>query len=615
MKSEINIFEKYLPWLIYVAIFLAYPLVWGKLFCGFVAHYDDVLLIDSATMSLLTVGFCLFSFKRFSALYFSRSRAIVFPGIPVAVFILVCMTQFLLNIHLPVSYLLTSLSWVLIPVFVSIFYREFFKTLPWFMALLWVVSVWQFTLDMFQRDYYYGICGNWNWSAALLAVSTPFFILQLNRLVVKWLKRTVIILLLDIAVLIISLLIIYRCGSKGVNIAVPGALLVIMFVRHRKKVKLRWVLWGVVLFVTFFTVLIFWQSDRLAYFLSKDIRFFLWQGALRLISDNLVCGSGPEPFESAFSPYVPVDYYLSQFATDRSTHPHNHILYIASQFGLLGTISWLWLLGQSIGSNFSRMTKTIKSRQNVMLFTMFFYLILGMIDPVISTWPANGIFLIILGIFIGRTVARFPAKRDTTEERSGISLRLCWSAGIVVMFLCCYAAYCNFVSGTMLRNAFYQKYLKNYTDAVELCDESIQTKMSPQNTYLAALIAFYELKDSTKALRYLDMLKATGYRNYVNNNGLYARALVVDGRPLEALQYFELEQKNFPLSALNLYYYWLTLISLNKPEQAAAIFNELNRVLKQKGMDISMIPVLRKHPGLDIRPYESLPEVYGTNVK
>ena len=58
---------------------------------------------------------------------------------------------------------------------------------------------------------------------------------------------------------------------------------------------------------------------------------------------------------------------------------------------------------------------------------------------------------------------------------------------------------------------------------------------------------------------FLDMLDATGFKNYEHNNLLRAKALASSGKLRESLLYFAQEQQNFPLSCVNLYYYQLIL--------------------------------------------------------
>ena len=107
--------------------------------------------------------------------------------------------------------------------------------------------------------------------------------------------------------------------------------------------------------------------------------------------------------------------------------------------------------------------------------------------------------------------------------------------------------------------------------------------MSPQNTYLAAMISLYDFKNPQNCLKFLDQLNSLGFENYEHNNLLRAKALVAAGRMPESLLYFEREKQNFPLSCVNLHYYWLVLDKLGRKSQANKIDTKLKEILKIKG--------------------------------
>ncbi len=125
--------------------------------------------------------------------------------------------------------------------------------------------------------------------------------------------------------------------------------------------------------------------------------------------------------------------------------------------------------------------------------------------------------------------------------------------------------------------------------------------MTPQNTYLAAMISLYDFKKPQACLKFLDQLNSLGFENYVNNNLLKAKALVALGKMQESLLYFAKEQQNFPLSCVNLYYYRIVLNKLGKKQQADAIGMHLKSILKMKGFDEKMLPELLKNPYKDLR--------------
>ena len=154
--------------------------------------------------------------------------------------------------------------------------------------------------------------------------------------------------------------------------------------------------------------------------------------------------------------------------------------------------------------------------------------------------------------------------------------------------------------------------LKAAREALTDCDKSIRIKPTPENIYQAALLAFYDLKNPALCCSYLSQLeKLTAFKNYVNNNGLMAKALYLQGRKQESLQYFRQEAKNYPLSSANWYFYSVTLKELRLEDEAKQAYDNLAWSLEIKGLRPEHIPLLIKNPRWDMH----FREVPGVNIK
>ena len=157
------------------------------------------------------------------------------------------------------------------------------------------------------------------------------------------------------------------------------------------------------------------------------------------------------------------------------------------------------------------------------LFAFILLFVHSLFDIVVLSWPLGCIFLTFLGILIGRAVENSVQKE--------IKLRKS------IMFLSFVAAACcgivlvnylvlNLYSSMHYRNARLRLDEKNIKPAFAEIKQSIAYKPTPQNTFQAAQMAFYDFKNPQACLAFLDMLQALGFENYDHNNLLRAKALV-----------------------------------------------------------------------------------------
>jgi tetratricopeptide (TPR) repeat protein len=107
------------------------------------------------------------------------------------------------------------------------------------------------------------------------------------------------------------------------------------------------------------------------------------------------------------------------------------------------------------------------------------------------------------------------------------------------------------------------------------------------------------------------MEKLTAFKNYVNNNGLKAKALYLQGRRQESLKYFQQETRNYPLSSINWYFYYNTLKEMGLDDEARMAYDKLSQSLAVKGLRFEHIPLLIKNQRWDMH----FREVPGTDFK
>ncbi len=579
-----------------VASLLFYPLLLPALLFP-VTYHSYLILFTSGTLSVMALSGCFLDYKQ--TLNFCRNNFL--PTVLTGIIAVVCLLHFLLNPNYSLDYFFSSLVWISIPLFAAVNHRFFEKYLPYFLALLALLNYVQSTKDLFSSVVFCGISGNWNWNGALLIISTPFLMLSITKLgcLLKW--NLIAGRVLNIIIAILAFYYIYLCNSKGAWCAFGMASLLFFAFQYRNKNSIRWLLW--IILIAVIAAVIFLYSGgitKFGAFMLRDVRMQLWAGSLHLIGDNFFSGVGQPLFESAYASYNPVEYYLNLFATDRNPHPHNHLLLFLVSNGIFAFIAWLILLILPIWKWASRSAPTGSLRMKLYFFVMLFLFFHGLLDMTLEVWPLNTIFLVTLGIFWGRYW-----KNSSNDNEILFAPRTVRTTAIIcftiLMSAMAVQLYRNSLSSYYYRKAHIARELGAAESALPFYNKSITLKPTPESIYQAALIAFYDLKNPTLCQYYLDRMEnLTAFRNYVNNNGLEAKALYLQGRRLESLQYFRQEARNFPLSSVNWYFYYKTLKEIGLDDEAKAAYDKLSQSLAVKGLRFEHIPLLIKNPRWDM---------------
>ena len=586
------------PGVFLIASLFFYPLLLPALLFP-VAYQSYLILFTSGTLSIMALSGCFWDYKQ--TLTFCWNN--ILPTVLISVIALGCLLHFLLNPGYSIDYVFSSMVWISIPLFVALNHRFFEKYLPYFLVLLAFLNFIQFTKELLTpKTVFCGITGNWNWSGALMVISTPFlmlFITKLGRLL-KW--NCLAAKVLNILIVVWAFYYIYLCDSKGIWCALVMAAIMCLGVQYRNNNSIRRALLWIIL-VALIAVVIFLYSGgiaKLAAFMMRDVRMQLWTGTLHLIGDNFFFGVGQPLFESAYASYNPVEYYLNFFTTDRNPHPHNHLLLFLASNGIFSFIAWLILLILPLWSWVLRSPRTGSLRIKLYFFSGLFLFLHGLLDMTLEVWPLNTIFLVILGIFWGRYW-----KTSSNDKEILFAPRTFRTTAIICfMFLMSAMAvqlYRNFSGSYYFREANIARDLNAAETALGYYDKSISIKPTPESIYQAALIAFYDLKNPARCQLYLDRMKnLTAFRNYVNNNGLEAKSLYLQGRLRDSLKYFQQETRNFPLSSVNWYFYYKVLKEIGLDYEAQAAYDKLSQSLAVKGLRFEHIPLLIKNPRLDM---------------
>ena len=279
-------------WLFFSSVLLFYPLAWWRLFAGRLTFWNELTLFTPGLLALLCFTLLLFSSK--SVLDLFSNRAVRLPLLAFAFILLIALIQVISCYNGRISYLWASFYWIMIPLFCAVNRRQIERYLPVLMIILGLVSIVQAFNDIRFKDPFYGICGNWNWNASLIAVVLPF----LCRGVYQIFRKYKVLVFISIALILSGggVLFLY-CDSKAAFLALCVSSCFILILRYWQKLPLRhWLRIALALGVILLVLLLVFKN-QLFIIIENDQRISLWSGALELIRWNIWTGCGPELFE------------------------------------------------------------------------------------------------------------------------------------------------------------------------------------------------------------------------------------------------------------------------------------------------------------------------------
>ena len=233
---------------------------------------------------------------------------------------------------------------VAVPFAVCVFARELKRLLPWYLTLFWLIDVVLGFVQYYGLHWFlFGLPGNINWNAAFLAVTAPFAILtawkwcpsEENWSVNSFWRIGTLLLVAGTTVWQIAL-----TDSRGtlLGVAAAGALWIFLKLKHRgRRLTLFAVLSVALIGSVWFTF--FAPHGRILENLSRDERVFLANTTMSMIAEQPEIGFGAPSFEQEYLAFRRPEYFSMRHSAVRVDHPHNHLLYIAAGFGILGLLN------------------------------------------------------------------------------------------------------------------------------------------------------------------------------------------------------------------------------------------------------------------------------------
>jgi len=490
-----------------------------------------------------------------------------------------------------------ALFWITVPAMVCLNYDAFRKLLPVYVLTVGGYSLLYSLGSDLRNIWTAGITGNVNWTASLFIVTMIFFggliLERLARAAGPGQKKFIA------AVGIAGELLLFRqfwiIGSKGALAAAGLTGLLFLFLRSGNKI--RKILAAAALLCLLAGA--FWavrNTDPIGKFISDDGRVIFWENALRLIADHPLFGVGQGSFENEYMRYRNADYFWILNPAARSNHPHNHLLFMAGSWGIIGLLLWgillfapLWLMARK----FYRHEK-VPLLETVCFLTVCFSFLHGCLDLILVSMPNSLIALMSLGILWHELVDQSRPSKELPKYGKLIALLLMLCLGGIVAWHSCHAA-------LQLR--------RTYRNELTL-DEIVQTARRHPGEYQVnfELLNYLEKHGRPQAaLAVADVMTGSHTPNYPGVHMGRGNALMRLGRFSEALADYQTEAELFPLALRPVYNMVVAARCMKNYPLAKKIEEVLLDRMRLRGnneQELKLIIMRKEGSHYDLRPRE-----------
>lgn len=569
-----------------LAPLFAYPLVWQKLSSNFVPLWGDVSCLSLGEIAILATAFIiLFPERIINALKEKSHKYYYFVMSGILIFIIL-LQQIIYGGSW--DFVNLGLFYITVPAAGFALAEEIKKLAKYYFVLLLILLlVFSFTGE---TKFLTGFVGNWNWNLSLIAVAIPSVFLLFNLPIkVFYILSSFCLAGFFIFVYLWNYLIMPKGTIAGVAGAIVGMVIVSMIKLPKRHLAVIFMF--AALAVGFISFLLSEKGTN-----STDTRVQLWQGALSYGLTQTHIGHGPGRFESKVKPFIPEEYYFTEFVANRHPHPHNEFLYYLCSFGLFGIIFLYFLTSNAIYSC------DLKDKNNTwMLFVMLTFIIHGQFDILLSTPLAGTIFL----LFAGSLANELPK-----EDKVGF-LSVRYILFLMALSYTIYLATLSYNSSKYLRLG-HLNLLNNQKVAAKIdFAKSLTYKLNSAALYSAGAIELFDYKNPVKAIELFNKIhQDLKLDSYVHSRSYLARAKFVTGKYQDALVDFELEEKNYPLSALNSGFIFTARQALKaSPSDLANSYKKFEYLMALRGLKVEDFNKLQRNSDWDDWAFSKVKEL------
>lgn len=571
-----NVLRQVLAYLLWLMPLFAYPLVWLRPLVGKVAYWGDVIFISNHVTGIIAIAIILLFPERVKTL-FSKPASKVWIITIICAGSLAAIKQLLFPGN--PAMLLAALPNLLLPLAGAALAPELRRAaLPCGAITCIILLIFTITGDRYLT----GFTGNWNWNMTMLCATVP----ALTAWIIPGKHPFIVAIAINAAIITAVAIMFPEITPRGTIAALILATLIAPAIRKIKRERRTTALFGVALAIGFI-----FCSAISAPIASQvnDSRFQLWRSSAGMAKKHLFTGCGPGRFEQEIRPHITKEYFFTEFAAPRHPHPHNEFLFYISEFGIAGAAMLILFAGCAL-----KHTSHRSDNSSSWLTWLFLLLFLhGQVDVLLATPLAGCYFLLAGGLLSASGVRKTPVKASVLRK----------SSAIVLFIFATIAAVNIFLATNHLRNAKLLLLSKNPIQALEQLIFSLKKFPVPEARYIAANVLLFDLKQPIPAIAQLIKLEHEICGGYIHSYGITARALTATGKTDTAKEYFALERKAFPYSALYAGFELAMLeISRASAVNIAAAKARLMKNLELRNLKPEDIPYLQKTPELDDKP-------------
>jgi O-antigen ligase len=540
---------------------------------------------------------------------------------------------------------------VAIPFAVCVFARELKRLLPWYLTLFWLIDVILGFVQYYGLHWFlFGLPGNINWNASLLAVTAPFAILAAWKWTPSEEDRSANSLWRIGSLLLIAGTTLWQIAltdSRGTLLGIAAAAALWGFLKLGRRGRrltlfaaLALTLVGSVWFVFFA------PHGRLFEELSRDERVFLANTTMSMIAERPEIGFGAPSFEQEYLNFRRPEFFSMRHSAVRIDHPHNHMLYIAASFGILGLLCWLYLAlepmffaakriagetwvrtDENLGPNlveaweFHDCGMDDETRLSLLCFAGL--LIHAQFDLVLFRWPTNLLAMIFLGIliheregapapfwrppvFLRRFRLEFLKRTERNRSPAHRTRRLLrpalFALGLVLLGAGLVSAFGNLAAESLAWHADNLAEASRHDDASRLY---LMAASMPGSGLSLKSRALYHasLHDTAHAARYYAMFAASSTPDFGYVNDYFARACVIGGHPADAVPFLKRAMELRPRSVLPLLMLMDVYERLGSRGAVDAVRERLEQLMEYRRLAPEDLETIYKNQELDLHTW------------
>ncbi len=570
------------------------------------AYYFDFFTLG--VLSLTALALLFMNFRRLSATLLGMGRV---PLAALLVFFAVATGHFLMNGRLSIQHLGEGLRWISIPLLVCVYYDSFRKLLPLYFSFLCLWNL-VFTLVEVMRgnEYLFGISGNINWNTSLIVLTTPFLLYVLWDWLRNRRKMPVIVpLLAGGLVVAVTVPVFVYLDSRASFLALLAAGIVFGYLKMSDRFRKIFLFAGVGLCFAGGILLSLFFTDKLGKIIAEEDRLVIYEGAVNMIVDHPLVGVGNGAFEDAYVRYRPLEYFFMKNVAPRSDHPHNHFLYMACSFGLIGLGAWLCLLLIPLGGCFMRLhrRRQVSFLDKLYLFAMLYTLFHASLDLVFFVWPNALVSLMILGLFW----REYFVREENTAFQPGLAVRAL-SACLAVLV----AGWALFAGGRSAYSSYYVKKMMMVSmPPSEMASTIYRTaRLCPaeySQNYAMLYLTENILNYPELTVYVADIMRRANIENYPGVHMGRGNAMLLMGDLKGAYESYQREAENFPMAILPVHNMIITAVKMGDENLARKLRENLAFRISARHINPQMVEYIIQNPLFDLVPWKIPKEVGG----